>query len=288
MNKIIVKSGREKALLAKHPWLFSGAILSAPEFIDGDILPVYSSKGEFLGQGMANKKSQIFCRMISFDERPYLDVIIENITQAIKLRKELFKSQQTNALRLINAEGDFLPGLIVDQYANALVVQFSSLGMERLKSTILDELILQLKPEWVYEKSTASSRKEEGLSPCEKTLYGTPIDPLCCLEDGLQFYISALHGQKTGFFLDQRAMRALVGKLSQDKRVLNCFCYTGGFSLYALRGKAAVCDSVDISKEACELVKKNIELNGFQKSAHTEYAEDVFEFLKKRPRFGAA
>ena len=279
---IVLKPGREKSVVARHPWIFSGAIASAPQFQNGDVLCVYSSKNEFLGFGMCNASSQIFCRMLSFDKTPYEDALKRHILQAIELRKSLFQDKKTNAFRLINAEGDFIPGLIVDQYADTLVIQISALGIEKLKPLIIDTLVKAVAPTWIYEKSNASSRKEEGLAPVEKTLFGKEQEAVTIVEDGLQFLVSPKHGQKTGFFLDQREMRRLVGELSKGKKVLNCFSYTGGFTLHALSGKAKLVDSVDISEQAIGLVKENIALNGFQDTSHSEYAEDCFEFLKKR------
>ena len=162
------------------------------------------------------------------------------------------------------------------------MIQISALGIEKLKPLIIETLIAALSPSWIYEKSNAASRKEDGLQPFEKTLHGTEQETVTILEDGLKFLVSPLHGQKTGFFLDQRAMRRLVGELSEGKKVLNCFSYTGGFTLHALQGGASTVDSVGISEDAIALVKQNIVLNGLQERPHNEYAEDAFEFLKKR------
>jgi 23S rRNA (cytosine1962-C5)-methyltransferase len=277
---VILKPGREKSLFAHHPWIFSGAVARSPEFTDGDILPVVSSRNEHLGYGYFNKRSNIIGRMLSFDATDALVALEANITQAIALRKSIMPSKRTNAYRLINAEGDFCPGLIVDQYNDVLVVQISTLGMEKLKSQVVAILQKQLNPSWIYEASTSASRKEEGLAECRQTLFGTPVDEISIFEDGLQFLVSPLKGQKTGFFQDLREMRLLVQQLSCNKRVLNCFSYTGAFSCHALKGGASHCVSVDISKDAIQQAKKHMQLNQFADESHSEYVTDCFDFLR--------
>jgi 23S rRNA (cytosine1962-C5)-methyltransferase len=278
--KITLKPGRDKSVRARHPWIFSGAVSQSDNFINGGIISVYAADGAFLGYGMGSKKSQIVCRMLSFDKTPAEDVVRLRIKEAIELRKQVI-SQNTTAYRLINAEGDFLPGLIVDRYGDSLVIQVSVAGIERLKPLIIDELVKQIKPLWIYEKSTSSSRKEEGMQLFEETIYGTPQEPITVLEEGIQFKVIPTVGQKTGFFIDQRAMRLMVQQYARGRDVLNCFCYSGGFTLHALKGGAKSVDSVDISQEAIDLVKEHITLNGFDSMQHKEYTADVFEFLKQ-------
>lgn len=279
---VILKPGREKSLHAHHPWIFSGAIARTPEFADGDILPVVSAKNEHLGYGYFNKRSNIIGRMLSFDATDPLEALEYNIKQAIILRKSLMGDKRTNALRLINAEADFAPGLIVDQYNDVLVIQLSTLGMDKLKGTVVNILQKELNPSWIYEASTSPSRKEEGLNECRQTLFGTAVDEIAIFEDGLQFLVSPLKGQKTGFFQDLREMRLLVQQLSAQKRVLNCFSYTGAFSCHALKGGASHVVSVDISKDAIEQTKKHMQLNNFDASRHSEEAIDCFDFLRER------
>lgn len=279
---VILKPGREKSLHARHPWIFSGAIAKVPEFADGDILPVLSAKQEHLGYGYFNKRSNIIGRMLSFDATDPLAALERNIKQAIAMRKSLMGSTRTNALRLINAEGDFCPGLIVDQYNDALVMQLSTLGMDMLKCTIASILQKELNPSWIYEASTSPSRKEEGLRECRQTLFGAAVDEISIFEDGLEFLVSPLKGQKTGFFQDLREMRLLVQQLALQKRVLNCFSYTGAFSCHALKGGASHVMSVDISKDAIDQTKKHMQLNGFDPSRHSEEAVDCFDFLRTR------
>ncbi len=277
---VILKQGREKSLLSRHPWIFSGAIEKLPAFSDGDILPVLSHKKEHLGYGYFNRRSNLIGRMLSFDTQDPMVRLEEHIRQAIELRSALIGSA-TSAIRLINAEGDCIPGLIVDRYNDVLVMQISTLGMEKLKSKIVSILQEILNPTWIYEASTSPSRKEEGMKECKETLSGTPVDEILVHEDGLKFLVSPLKGQKTGFFQDLREMRKLIGQLSKDRRVLNCFSYTGAFSCHALKGGASHVTSVDISKEAIEMTKKHMALNQFDPNSHTELVADCFDFLSE-------
>ncbi|MBS0638127.1 MAG: class I SAM-dependent rRNA methyltransferase [Verrucomicrobia bacterium] len=275
MKPVTLKSGREKSLLSRHPWIFSGAVQSLPEFTDGDVLPVQSNRGEHLGFGYFNRRSNIIGRMLSFDKTVDLEKLIK---EAIVLRTVV--PSNSNAIRLINGESDFCPGLIVDRYDNVLVVQISTLGMDKLKGQIVEILQRECKPVWIYESSTSPSRKEEGLNECKKTLFGNPVDDILVYENGLKFLVNPLKGQKTGFFQDLREMRLLIEQLAKGKRVLNCFSYTGAFSCYALKGDATHCLSVDISKEAIEQTKKHMELNGFEQARHSEVVADCFDFLR--------
>lgn len=220
--------------------------------------------------------------MLTFDSTKPHDALEAHIKQAVELRRNLMGTK-TNAIRLINAEGDFLPGLIVDQYADVLVIQISTLGMERLKGMIVEILQKLIHPSWIYESSTSPSRKEEGLKEARMTLGGKESQEILIFEDGLKFYVNPLKGQKTGFFQDLREMRRLVQELSLNKKVLNCFSYTGAFSCHALKGGASFVASVDISKEAIEQTKKHMWLNNFEETRHQEYAADCFDFLKNEP-----
>ncbi len=281
-NKIILKPGKEKAIRNRHHWIFSGAIATPPRGGNGDILPVYSSKGEFLGQAYYNAKVAISGRMISFDESPFEEAIKKSLNNALALRKQLFDEKTTNSYRLVNGEGDHLPGLIVDRYNKTLVIQILTLGMEKLRSSIVQHLIAAFNPESIYEKSNQGSRKEEGLPGVEGFIFGKENNEVEILENGLKFIVSVRDGQKTGFFLDQREMREKVRQLSRGKKVLNCFSYTGGFSVYALAGGARAADSVDISGKALEMAVKNAELNGFPREKHQAIEADVFTFLREK------
>lgn len=283
MKKIILKKGKEKAIINRHHWIFSGAIDQAPDYEDGEILPVYTSDNVFLGNAYFNSKAKIIGRLISFEETPVEQAIEHSIGQAIELRRKYVISPLTNAYRLINGEGDRLPGLIVDAYADCLVIQISTLGMEKLKPLIINRLIEKFKPRSIIEKSNLPSRKEEGLEEFQSVIYGEQVEDVDILENGLKFSVSILSGQKTGFFLDHRNMRELIRFHSKDKKVLNAFSYSGGFSVYALAGGAKRVDSVDISKQAIGQAKLNAEKNNFNSSEQGFYADDVFQFLRNQP-----
>lgn len=257
----------------RHPWLFSGAINEAPALMEGEIYPVFSSSGELLGSAYFNTRSQLTGRFVAFGEEEPRAAVRRHVEEAINRRHF---GAETTAFRLINGEGDFLPGLVVDRYGDLSVVQIGTLGMEKLKP-----LILELLPGRVYEKSNLSARKEEGLGPFEGWLRGEGSARVEVLEEGIRFLVDPREGQKTGFFLDQRENRKRIRDLAKDKRVLNLFSYTGGFTLAALAGGARVADSVDISEKACELVRQNTALNGFKEQKVV--AADVFEFLRGEP-----
>lgn len=278
IKKVRLKPGKEKPIKNRHHWIFSGAIEVLPAHLPGEILEVESANSESLGFAYFNKKSSIAGRMVSFGQEPF--VAIENaIRNAIDLRY-LFFDANTTAYRLINGEGDMLPGLIVDRYADVLVIQISTLGMEKLKGFIVDLLDKILHPKAIYEKSMLPSRKEEGLDLVQMMLKGDFQAPFEIKENGLRFIVDPIKGQKTGFFLDQRSMREWVRHNSSGKKVLNCFSYSGGFSVYALSGGAKLADSVDISKEAISEAEANLQINGFSGSL---YCDDVFTFLREKP-----
>lgn len=283
MKHVILKKGKEKAIKNRHHWIFSGAIDALPDFQDGDILPVAAFDGQLLGHGYFNRKAKIIGRMVNFDATDPLDTIRLNIRNAIKMRRQLFDTSTTNAYRLVNGEGDCVPGLIVDLYHEILVIQLSTLGIERLRGFLVELLVNELKPRSIYEKSQLPSRKEEGLVDTVQLLYGELFEEIPILENGLKFIVNSVEGQKTGFFLDHREMRHKIGQISKGKRVLNCFSYTGGFSVYAQAYGALQVDSVDISEKAVAMVKRNFELNGFQAAKAGFFANDVFRFLREQP-----
>lgn len=281
-GKIILREGKEKALLQKHQWIFSGAVASAPKGAKGEILPVFATSGKLLGHAMYNPNVSIVGRVISFGDEDPLYALRKNIRNACLYRKQAFDSSVTDSYRLINAEGDFLPGLVADLYKDVIVLQIHSFGMELQRKLILDELIQWANPKGVYEKSTKGSRTEEGLSSKEGSIFGVPEEEFEILENGLKFIVSPKHGQKTGFFLDQREMRCFVSKISSEKKVLNCFSYTGGFSVYALRGGAQKVVSVEISKFAGDMANRNVALN-FDHPNHLSISADVFHYLREDP-----
>jgi 23S rRNA (cytosine1962-C5)-methyltransferase len=277
---VILKKNRDKPIRHRHHWIFSGAVQSLPEFEDGDILPVLSNEGEFLGSAYFNRKSAIIGRMLCFDRTPVRQSIEQSLLGAIAMRKELVEPAGS-AQRLVNGEGDGLPGLVVDRYGDVLVIQVATLGMEKLKPVILGHLLAALSPRSIYERSDLPTRREEGLPEFQGHLYGEKVDNVEIVEDGLRFLVEIPGSQKTGFYLDLREMRGLVRSLAGGRRVLNCFCYTGGFSVAALAGGASCVDSVDSSEPAISLAKRNLTLNGFSGDENRLVVADVFEFLRR-------
>lgn len=276
MSRVVLKPGKEKSLLNRHPWIFSGAIESRPKHAPGEIFPVYSSGGKLLGSGYFHPENSIAGRMINFTAENPLETIRQKFKTALDLRNALVP---TEGRRLINAEGDGLPGLIIDQYADILVMQIHTAGMEKLKNFLVDELVKLLKPKAIYQKCTAAARRQEGLEDAKGLLYGTETPEVTITEHGISYIVSIVEGQKTGFFLDQREMRKKILELSHTKKVLNCFAYTGGFSLAALKGGASVVHSVEISEEACKLAERH----NFDSSRHSIFQADAFDFLRTKP-----
>jgi len=284
MNKIILKEGREKSLLRRHPWVFSGAIKCVEGSpIDGDTVQIYSTQGTFLAQAAYNAHSQIAARVWSWNAEQSIDAAFfrKKIIHALALRKNLKLAQHSTGLRLIHGVSDGLPGLVVDQYGDVLVIQIGSAGAERWRDTCAEILQEMCNPVCIYERSDSDSRALEGLPERNNVLYGNLPESLTIVEHGLHFAVDVAHGQKTGFYLDQRDNRELIGTLAQDKDVLNCFCYSGGFSLYALRGGAKSVLSIDSSNEALQLAQRNVELNGLDASRAEWQCIDVFQALRK-------
>jgi 23S rRNA (cytosine1962-C5)-methyltransferase len=281
-KKVILKAGKDKAIRNRHHWIFSGAVQTLPNFQDGDLLSVYDSSGHLLGSAYFNHRSSIIGRMVSFDDTSPLKAIEQRLEAAIALRQALFNTNETNAFRLVNGEGDGLPGLIIDRYNQVLVLQISTKGMDVLKDWIVRYLQEKLQPQMIYEKSLLSTRREEGLKDSQGMLAGNFIGETAVKENGLQFLVSFEKSQKTGFFLDHRDMRAWIQSVAKNKRILNAFCYTGGFTVYALAGGTKTVHSVDISEEAVEKTKRHVELNGFDSAQQQFSCEDVFQFLREQ------
>lgn len=280
-KKVTLKPGKDKAVRQRHHWIFSGAIQTYPSFENGELLAVHAADGSLLGSGYFNRKSGIAGRLLTFDAACPTKALFKRLDRAIEWRKKWFQKEDTTAYRLINGEGDEIPGLILDYYEGVLVLQSGTLGIDLLKPSIVSHLIEKLHPQTIYEKSLLPSRKEEGLSFEQGYLAGKENPFLAFRENGLHFTASLSHSQKTGFFLDHREMRQWVRSLSSGKRVLNAFSYTGGFSVYALAGEAKKVDSLDSSKEALELAEKHVALNGFDLASHQGICADVFDFLRQ-------
>jgi len=281
MNSVVLKPGREKAVRNRHHWIFSGAVRDLPDFEDGAVLAVRSSGGEILGHGYFNRKSAIIGRMIGFGAEPPEAAIRASLERALSLRRAFFDTTMTNARRLVNAEGDGLPGLVADLYDDVLVLQIATLGMEKLKPLVLDVLQAAVRPRSVLERSDLPARREEGLEPFEALLAGEPADRVRILEAGVPFWVGLAKGQKTGFYLDQRESRRLVRETAAGRRVLNAFSYSGSFSVMALLGGAVRADSVDTSEAAIALAQENFELNALPSDAGLFFTADVFEFLRE-------
>ena len=281
---LMLKAGREKSLQRRHPWIFSGAVEcidGAP--VSGDTLPVRDAGGNFLAWAAYNADSQIVARVWSWHDNEVIDKAFfrKRITEALAARRGLSLDHDSDGMRLIHGESDGLPGLIVDQYGDVLVMQLGSAGPEHWRETIADILQELFSPVCIYERSDSDGRELEGLPKRCGVLRGTLPDEVGVTENCLRFSVDVAAGQKTGFYLDQRDNRALTGTMAHDKEVLNCFCYTGGFSLYALRGGAKTVLSIDSSQEALQLAQRNVELNGLDSSRTEWQCADVFEALRK-------
>lgn len=282
-TRLSLKPDKDRPIRQRHHWIFSGAVLDAPVYEDGAIAEVFSSKGESLGIALLNKGKSIVGQMIAYGTESLEEALKGRIADAAALRRRLFDPSHTNAFRLINTEGDGIPGLIVDSYNGVLVLQISSAGIERLKEKIVSLLIAEWAPVAIFEKSTSSLRKREGLSDQKGHLYGDLNPEVEVLENGLKFSVHVLEGQKTGLFLDQRDMRAQIRELSRNKKVLNCFSYTGGFSLAALAGGAIQVDSVDISAKCGPAIERNLILNNIPLEKHRFVARDAIDYVIQEP-----
>ncbi len=283
---LTLKPGREKSLTRRHPWVFSGAVAQMRgEVESGGNVAVCASDGRFLAWAALSHASQIRARVWSFDVKAVPDEALLRSRVAAAVARRAGMAADCNALRLVHAEADGLPGLIADRYADTLVVQITSAGAERWRNVLVDALREASGCPNVFERSDADVRALEGLPVRVGVLAGVVPDGLTggltIAEHGLRYRVDVVTGQKTGFFLDQRDNRAAVGALCRDRDVLNCFCYTGGFTLSALAGGARSVLSVDSSAAALELAQQNVVLNGLDE-ARTEWADaDVFRFLRE-------
>jgi 23S rRNA (cytosine1962-C5)-methyltransferase len=282
--KLFLYTGREKSLLRRHPWVFSGAVERLEgSALSGDTIQVCDAHGGFLAWAAYNSASQIIARVWSWQaqERIDADFFLRKIASALTARKDLKLDQHSNGLRLIHGESDGLPGLIVDKYSDVLVLQLGSAGAEHWRETFADCLQQLCQPVCIYERSDSDGRALEGLPIRSDVVRGQLPENLSVTENGINIAVDVAAGQKTGFYLDQRDNRALIGELSAGRDVLNCFCYTGGFSLYALRGGANTVLSIDSSADALQLAQHNVELNGLDASRAEWQDNDVFEALRK-------
>jgi 23S rRNA (cytosine1962-C5)-methyltransferase len=284
MADLVLKPGREKSLLRRHPWIFSGAVAHVdgnPEM--GETVDVRDSKGGFLARAAYSPHSQIRGRVWTFepDEAVEAGFFRRRVRAALDQRSTFQATASTDALRLIHAESDGLPGLIVDRYAHVLVLQSMTAGSEFWKDTLADILLEETGLQAIYERSDADVRQLEGLPEKVGPLRGDPPKTVVMTEHALRYTINLESGHKTGFYLDQRDNRLKVRQMAQGREVLDCFCYTGGFTVNALAGGAKSVVSVDASAEALALGRENAALNGMP-AERSEWNEgDVFQVLRK-------
>ena len=285
MNKIILKPGKDRSVFRYHPWIFSGAIAKTEgKLHEGDLVRVYSSDNQYLATGHYQIGS-IAVRILTFeDEEIGYSFWLQRITAAYHMRRAIGLTDRADndTFRLIHGEGDNLPGLVVDYYAGVAVVQFHSVGMYLERGNITRALLETLGDRLtaIYDKSESTLPYKAAIDPHNGYLYGK-ADHFVAQENGLKFNVDWLEGQKTGFFIDQRENRHLLEKYAGNKQVLNMFCYTGGFSFYAMRGGARSVHSVDVSTRAIELAKQNVALNFPGDRRHEAFAEEAFRFLEQ-------
>lgn len=290
-KKAILKKDHKSQLALFHPWIFSTAIERVEGSCDpGDVVEVVDSNGQFLAWGYINPESQIAIRILSKEKGKYPDetFIRNRIMDAVSFRRHHFDENNTNAYRLINSEGDHLPGLIVDRYFNLVVIQILTKGMEKYREVIIETLIKALNPKTIWERSDTNVRKKEGLGLVNSLIYGDDMPYTVITENGNQFYVDVKTGQKTGFYLDQRDNRDEVKKYSEDKQILNCFSYTGGFTVYALKARAKNVTNVEFSPSALEILKKNISINGLPVEKVENHLGDAFDILRDMKEKGSS
>ena len=281
-----LKAGKERPVLLGHPWIFSGALRDLdPAVPPGTLVCIHSAAGEFLARGYANPRCAIAVRVLTRADEPIDTGFFERrVTAALALRRVVLPPD-TDAYRLINGEGDFLPGFIADVYGPIVVLQCLTAGAAALKTSLIEALQAALAPVGIYERSAGSVRREEGLDAAHGVAAGdVPVGPLWVREAGHRFVVDVRSGQKTGFFLDQRDNRLLAQHMANGRSTLNAFAYTGAFSVYAGAGNARQVVSVESSARALDLAQQNWEGNGLA-SCDAQFVEaDVFEYLRDTDR----
>lgn len=284
MIDVILKKGKEKAALQRHPWIFSGAIdkvKGAPE--NGEIVKVFGADKSFLAYGYYNSQSRVAVRLLEWDEETAIDKdwYQQKLRNAIASRAHVLNNEDTNTCRLVFSEADYLPGLIVDKYADFLSLQILSAGIENVKADIIDILRAELNPTGIFDKSDANARTHENLEVSQGLLWGeNPPEFIEVKENGMRYHINIADGQKSGFYCDQRDNREILAAYTKDKEVLDCFCYSGGFTLNSLKHGAKHVTSVDSSALAIETLKHNLGLNGFTEDQQTSIQSDVNKQLR--------
>ena len=284
MIDVILKKGKEKAALQRHPWIFSGAIdkvKGAPE--NGEIVKVFGADKSFLAYGYYNSQSRVAVRLLEWDEETAIDKdwYQQKLRNAIASRAHVLNNEDTNTCRLVFSEADYLPGLIIDKYADFLSLQILSAGIENVKADIIDILRAELNPTGIFDKSDANARTHENLEVSQGLLWGeNPPEFIEVKENGMRYHINIADGQKSGFYCDQRDNREILAAYTKDKEVLDCFCYSGGFTLNSLKHGAKHVTSVDSSALAIETLKHNLGLNGFTEDQQTSIQSDVNKQLR--------
>ena len=282
INRVILKPGRDKSLRHRHPWVFSGAIASVEGTPGmGETVTVLAHDGAFLATAAHCAESQIRARVWSFDPAEAIDAAFMRRRLAAALARRASLAAGSDAMRLVHGESDGLPGLVADRYADTVVVQILSAGAERWRESWGPLLAELTGARNVYERSDVEVRALEGLAPRVGALVGEAPASVRIAEDGIAYQVDVVHGQKTGFYLDQRDNRLLARSLAAGADVLNCFCYTGAFSLAALKGGARSVASLDTSEEALAHGRRNLDINGFDASRAEWLAADVFAQLRK-------
>ena len=282
MKKIIVKAGREKSLLRRHPWIFSGALKASNDAVSGDVVSVFSEDGRFLAQALFSAESQIVARVVSFNEKEVVDDSFFEKRIAAALARRTPLAAYTNAMRLVHAESDGLPGLIADRYGDVVVLQLLTAGIEPRREFLARAIQQQSGCATVYERSDADVRALEGLEVRSGLIAGVPLSGEVSITEGsLKIAVDIINGHKTGFYLDQRENRALTASLAEGADVLNCFCYTGGMSVAALVGGAKSVLSIDSSGPALATAARNVALNGVDAARAEFWEADVFTALRK-------
>jgi 23S rRNA (cytosine1962-C5)-methyltransferase len=282
-SSVILQPAREKSLLRRHPWIFTGAIKETKGRVNsGDTVDVYSDEGTWLARGAWSALSQIQVRVWTFKQDEIIDngFFLRRIERAQQGRDALISRHGLTGYRLVAAESDGLPGITIDKYANVIVCQLLSAGADKHREKIVWALN-KLYPDCsIFERSDVGVRKKEGLAELTQTLHGEVPDEVIIEENGIKILVNVKQGHKTGFYLDQRDNRAIAAKYVKDKDVLNCFCYTGTFGSYALVAGAAKVTNIDVSDLALETAKRNVEINGLDVSKCEFLNRDVFQALR--------
>ena len=282
--RVVLKPGKEKPVRNFHPWVFSGAVARVEgEAPDGAVVDVVDNRGTFMARGLLNRRSQIWVRLFSWDPADTLDVefLRRRVAQAHAYRVRMV-AQEATAYRVVFSEADGLPGLVVDRYGDILTIQISTLGLDQRRDMVVEALVAELAPRGIIERVDLDMGNREGLDArTEGVVWGEAPERVEITENGRRFVVDLMTGQKTGFYMDQRDNRRLVGEICQGARVLNGFAYTGAFAVYAAAAGAAQIVNVDTSAEALDVARQNMALNGFDRPQDEYVVGDMFAVLRQ-------